>query len=493
MTKEVRVRFAPSPTGPLHVGGLRTALYNYLFAKKMGGKFIIRIEDTDQLRLVEGAEEYILNSLKWLGLDYDEGPDKINYMYGPYRQSSRKEIGYYKIYIDSLIEKGFAYYAFDTEEELEVEREKQKSLGKSFSYNFITRKKMKNSLTLPANEVEDKIKRKEKYVIRFKVNEGEEIKFFDIIRGNISVNSSTLDDKVLMKSDGMPTYHFANIVDDYLMKITHVIRGEEWLPSTPFHILLYKSLNFKLPEFAHLSLILSPDGKGKLSKRDGDKYGFPVFPLSWEYFNGLENVKITGYKEEGYSQKALLNFLGLIESSSNLFDLEEIIEKFDLTRVSVSGSKFDINKLKNLNSLVIKNIKDEEILKMLEEKFPNLIDKSKIGEIINLIKEKSVLLNDITKEIEYFFLNPKVIIENEKYRNFFISFFEETNLEGLSGLDLKKLILDTIKEKNMSTGEILKPLRYSITGYDKGPELQKIFEILGPEVIISRIKNSMLL
>ena len=341
----VRVRFAPSPTGPLHIGGVRTALYNYLFAKKHKGTFILRIEDTDQGRFVEGAEEYIMEALEWCGIKVDEGINEGG-KYGPYRQSDRKDI--YRQYADMLIEKGDAYFAFDSTEILESKRKECESKGDTFIYNGIIRNDLSNSLSLPESEWRSRLDNGESYVIRYRMPENEDIHFDDIIRGHIVVNSSTLDDKVLFKSDGMPTYHLANIVDDHLMEITHVIRGEEWLPSLPLHIMLYRSFGWSHPEFAHLPLLLKPDGKGKLSKRDGDKMGFPVFPLFWPYG---ETAK--GYREDGYFSDAFINMLALLGwnpgTEKEIFSMEELIDAFTIERVHKSGSRFDPEKAKWFN------------------------------------------------------------------------------------------------------------------------------------------------
>jgi len=348
-TKEIRVRFAPSPTGPLHIGGVRTALYNYLFARNHRGKFILRIEDTDQNRFVPGAENYILESLEWCGIEFDESIHKGG-TYAPYRQSERKKI--YREYAEKLIETGDAYYAFDTSEELDALRKKLESeKAVNTSYSSLSRKEMKNSLTLTKKEVQSKIELGDDYVIRFKMPENEEIRFQDIIRGEVVVNSSTLDDKVLFKSDGMPTYHLANIVDDHLMEITHVIRGEEWLPSLPLHVMLYRAFGWELPQFAHMPLTLKPDGKGKLSKRDGDRLGFPVFPLEWK--NPQTGEFSSGYRESGYFPEAFINILAFLGwnpgTEQEIFSLEELIEAFSLERVSKAGSRFDPEKAKWYN------------------------------------------------------------------------------------------------------------------------------------------------
>ncbi len=349
MKNQIRVRFAPSPTGPLHMGGVRTALYNYLFALKMKGQMILRIEDTDQSRYVEGAEEYILKSLEWCGLKFEEGPH-LGGEYGPYRQSERKKL--YNIYVDKLIKSGVAYYAFDTEKELDQMRVNLKKAGvQSPQYNQITRQNMKNSLTLPVEEVDKKLSNNEEYVIRIKMPRNQTIKFKDKIRGWVSFSTNHLDDKVLYKSDGMPTYHLANVIDDYLMKISHVIRGEEWLPSAPLHVFLYESFGWEkeMPEFAHLPLILNPDGDGKLSKRDGDRLGFPVFPILWK--NIKTNVNIEGYREKGFLPEAFINMLAFLGwnpgNNQEIFSLEELIKEFSLEKVGKSGARYNYQKKRN--------------------------------------------------------------------------------------------------------------------------------------------------
>ncbi|MDQ4142029.1 MAG: glutamate--tRNA ligase, partial [Bacteroidota bacterium] len=367
MEREVRVRFAPSPTGPLHIGGVRTALYNYLFAKKMGGKMLLRIEDTDQNRFVPGAEDYIFESLAWCGIQLDESPLNGG-PHAPYRQSERKPI--YMQYAMQLIEAGHAYYAFDTAEELDAMRERLKAAKVTTpQYNAITRNTMKNSLTLPEDEVKRRLESGEPYVIRLKVPRKEEIRLKDLIRGWVVVHSSAIDDKVLMKSDGMPTYHLANIVDDHLMEITHVIRGEEWLPSAPLHVLLYRYLGWEstMPEFAHLPLLLKPDGNGKLSKRDGDKLGFPVFPLQWtDPFTG---EKSSGYRESGYLPEAFVNFLAFLGwnpgTQQELFTMEELAEAFTIDRIGKSGTRFDINKARWYNEQYLRAKPDEELAQYL--------------------------------------------------------------------------------------------------------------------------------
>ena len=386
MNSSVRVRFAPSPTGPLHIGGLRTALFNYLFAKQNKGKFVLRIEDTDKKRHVKGAENYIEEALDWVGIKQDEGP---------YRQSERKEL--YKKHIQSLINKGLAYYAFDDAESLDGHRKSHEAKGKTFIYNWHNRLKLKNSLSLDKDEVKKKLAAKEKYVVRFKCFEDKTIHCKDLIRGAISVESKLLDDKILYKSDGMPTYHFANVVDDHLMNISHVIRGEEWLPSLPLHCMLYDAFGWGKPEFAHLPLILNPKGKGKLSKRDGDKLGVPVFPLEWKGEKGT----LMGFKEEGYLPSALANFLALLGWSpgteEEVFSMDSLIQNFDLKKVNSSGAKFDVEKLNWFNHKYLQSEKDEKIADYLVGARYELkkTNKEDVIRAVGLTKERARTLNEL--------------------------------------------------------------------------------------------------
>lgn len=398
MSQNVRVRFAPSPTGPLHIGGLRTALFNYLFAKKHGGDFVLRIEDTDQNRFVEGAEEYIIEALNWCGIPFDEGPGKEG-DFGPYRQSERKDL--YKAYALELIEKGKAYYAFDTAETLDHHRKDHEAKGKTFIYNWHNRLKLTNSLSLSEEEVKAKLEAGEDYVIRFKSPENEALFLNDIIRGEIKIDTSILDDKVLFKSDGMPTYHLANIVDDHLMQITHVIRGEEWLPSLALHTLLYDALGWEAPKFAHLPLIMKPVGKGKLSKRDGEKGGFPVFPLTWN--------QSEGYREAGFFPEAVINFLALLGwnpgTEQEIFSLEELVDSFTLERVNKSGARFDPEKNNWYNQQWLQRKSDEE----LAEQFAAELAKKQISseqgyvqKVVSLIKERASFVKDFWELGDYF-------------------------------------------------------------------------------------------
>ena len=400
---EVRVRFAPSPTGPLHIGGVRTALYNYLFAKKHRGKIILRIEDTDQSRFVNGAENYIIESLNWCGIKFDESI--INKGdYGPYRQSDRKEI--YREYAQKLIEEGNAYYAFDTSEELDEMRSRMKKAGvPSPQYNSITRSSMKNSISLSEDEVKNRLNNDEKYVIRIKMPRNEEVKIHDVIRGWVVVNTNNMDDKVIFKSDGMPTYHLANVVDDYLMKISHVIRGEEWLPSAPLHVLLYKFLGWgkEMPKFAHLPLILKPDGNGKLSKRDGDRLGFPVFPIKW--INPENGDVSLGYKEQGYITEAFINMLSFLGwnpgTTQEIFSMDELIQSFSLDRVGKAGAKFDFDKTKWFNQQYLRAKNKEDLANELQIilKENNIkMDYKFVASVCNQLKERATFVKDMWLE-----------------------------------------------------------------------------------------------
>ncbi|HOO83982.1 MAG TPA: glutamate--tRNA ligase [Prolixibacteraceae bacterium] len=413
--QKIRVRFAPSPTGPLHMGGVRTALFNYLFARKHGGDFLLRIEDTDQTRYVPGAEEYIMEALRWCGIKIDEGVQEGGPC-GPYRQSERKAL--YKEFALRLIESGNAYYAFDTPEELDALRAEYESRGETFTYNAATRGQLRNSLVINATEVQNMIAQGEKYVVRFKMPVNIDVTESDIIRGTVTFNTDRLDDKVLFKSDGMPTYHLANVVDDHLMQITHVIRGEEWLPSMPLHVLLYQKLGWKSPQFAHLPLILKPVGKGKLSKRDGDKMGFPVFPLQWT--DPFTNEVSSGYREDGYFPEAFVNMLALLGwnpgTEQEIFSMDELIEAFDLSRVGKSGSKFDPEKTKWFNHQYMMLKPDTEVAELF-----NVLLKEKaidvpfeyIVKVVTMLKERATFLPDIWEQGYYFFETPSTYNEKD--------------------------------------------------------------------------------
>jgi glutamyl-tRNA synthetase len=504
MEKEVRVRFAPSPTGALHIGGVRTALYNYLFAKKMGGKMLLRIEDTDQNRFVPGAEEYILESLKWVGIKLDEGPVEGGPC-APYRQSERKPI--YMEYAMKLVNEGNAYYAFDTPEELDKMREELKAARvASPQYNAITRSRMKNSLTLPEDEVKQKLVAGEPYVIRLKVPRKEEVRLNDMIRGWVMVHSSAIDDKVLMKSDGMPTYHLANIVDDHLMSITHVIRGEEWLPSAPLHVLLYKFLGWEdtMPQFAHLPLLLKPDGNGKLSKRDAENHGFPIFPMQWK--DPFTGEIAAGFKESGYLPEATVNFLALLGwnpgTQEEMFSMDELIKAFSIERIGKSGTKFDINKAKWFNQQYLKE-KPKEVLaeSLLECCKKNGIEcsKEKAALICEQMKERIVFLQDLWNEGKFFFLDPELYDEsivNSKWTNEAVNiisqFKDALEKEPNTNAEKAKMIFSDILEKNnVKIGKVLQALRLALTGIGSGPDLMNIIEIIGKEAAVRRIDKAL--
>ena len=504
MEKEkVRVRFAPSPTGALHIGGVRTALYNFLFARKNNGVMILRIEDTDQNRYVPGAEEYIKETLEWLGIQLDESPWHGG-PHAPYRQSERKDI--YKDFAMKLVAEGNAYYAFDTAEELEEMRKRLEAAKvPNPAYNSITRNTMKNSLTLPEDEVKRLLESGTPYVIRLKVPRKEEIRLYDLVRGWVLVHSSTLDDKVLMKSDGMPTYHLANVVDDYLMGITHVIRGEEWLPSAPIHVLLYKYLGLenKMPKFAHLPLLLKPDGNGKLSKRDADMHGFPVFPLKWMDENGQP---VMSFKEEGYLPEALINFLAFLGwnpgNNKELFSLNELIEEFSIERISKSGAKFDIAKAKWFNQQYLRKKPDQEIANYLADYLKNnniAFSENKLLKIVSLVKERLTFIKDIIPETTFFFQRPgdfdKTIISAKWSQEALIAltnFLNALNVPDkgitLSAEVAKKLWENTLESNNIKPGKVMQLLRLALTGRGSGPDLMSIIEILGLNETKQRIE-----
>ncbi|MFN6946235.1 MAG: glutamate--tRNA ligase [Cytophagaceae bacterium] len=504
MEKEVRVRFAPSPTGGLHIGGVRTALYNYLFAKKNKGKMILRVEDTDQSRFVSGAEEYILEALNWLGINIDEGPVQGG-PYTPYRQSERKDR--YKEFALKLVDEGHAYYAFDTPEELDVMRERLKAARVvSPQYNAITRTTMKNSVTLPEDEVKKRLESGEPYVIRLKVPRKEEIRLNDLVRGWVMWHSSTIDDKVLMKSDGMPTYHLANVVDDHLMKITHVIRGEEWLPSAPCHILLYKYLGWEssMPEFAHLPLLLKPDGNGKLSKRDAEKHGFPVFPMQWK--DPASGELSSGFREDGYLPEAMLNFLAFLGwnpgTHQEIFSMDELVEAFTIERIGKSGTKFDINKAKWFNQQYLKAKPDSALSGYLKEE----LDKNKISYseknvelVCNLLKDRVTFPGDLWQDGQYFFKAPESYDEqvvNSKWTNEAVQIITEfknsvANKEKIMADEAKEILTGILEKNNQKIGKVLPALRLAITGFGSGPDLMMIIEVLGTNEVVARIGKAL--
>ncbi|MEA1873607.1 MAG: glutamate--tRNA ligase [Bacteroidota bacterium] len=496
---DIRVRFAPSPTGPLHMGGVRTALFNYLFAKKYNGKFILRIEDTDQSRYVESAEDYIMESLTWCGIKFDEGI-KEGGDFGPYKQSERKTI--YQNYVQQLIDSGNAYYAFDTAEELKTERAKAEAQKTSFAYNYITRKQLNNSLNLELTETLKRVESGDNYVIRFKMpDEPVDVPMKDIIRGDVTYNTANLDDKVLFKSDGLPTYHLANIVDDHLMQISHVIRGEEWLPSMPLHVLLYKALEWKAPEFAHLPLILKPTGKGKLSKRDGDKLGFPVFPIEW---NPAEGESAHGYREDGYFPEAFVNMLALLGwnpgTEQELFSMDELIKTFDLERVNKAGARFDPEKTKWFNHQYLIQKSNEALaadFKSILEKKQIAFDDLKLAHIIGLVKERVQFVSELWEQLDFFFIspdayNPKLLKKSMKGDSPEILAEVKTLLSkqnDFSSQTLEDVVKAWIESKGIGFGKVMTPLRLALVGEGKGPHLFDILEVLGKAESLKRIEN----
>ena len=497
MSKQVRVRFAPSPTGPLHIGGVRTALFNYLFAKKHNGTFVLRIEDTDQNRYVEGAEQYIIDSLNWCNIPFDEGPNK-NEKFGPYRQSERKDL--YKQYADQLIKSGHAYYAFDTAEALDAHRKDHEAQGKTFIYNWHNREKLSNSLSLSAEDVQAKLDAGEDYVIRFKSPQDQTLHLKDIIRGDIKIDTNILDDKVLFKADGMPTYHLANIVDDHLMEITHVIRGEEWLPSLALHYQLYDAFGWEAPEFAHLPLILKPTGKGKLSKRDGDKLGFPVFPLEYK---SPEGDVSKGYKEDGYFAEAVVNFLAFLGwnpgTEQEIFSLEELIEAFDLSKVNKAGARFDPDKIKWFNHHYMQEQSNDDLAEAFKQNHDSLkdIDVNYISMVVGLIKERATFVNDFWDLSNFFFEAPteydekafkKAIKDDTK------SIMTEVksiinNIENFEVETLQNDVKGWITSNNIGFGKVMMPLRLALVGALQGPDVFDIMYMIGKNETVKRIDN----
>lgn len=498
MSKQVRVRFAPSPTGPLHIGGVRTALFNYLFAKKNNGTFYIRIEDTDQTRFVPGAEEYIFEALKWLGIEPDETIGK-NEKFGPYRQSDRKHL--YKEYALELIHNGSAYYAFDTSEELDALRKQAESDGKTFIYNHTIREELTTSLNMTHEELEARLFNNDPYVIRFKTPIDEVLVVNDLVRGEVKFNTSLLDDKVLFKSDGMPTYHLANIVDDHLQETSHVIRGEEWLPSLPLHFMLYRAFDWESPEFAHLPLILKPVGNGKLSKRDGDKLGFPVFPLEWTSETGETS---SGYREKGYFPEAVVNFLALLGwndgTDKEIYTMEELTQSFDISRVNKSGAKFDPEKNKWFNHQWLVTKSDIELansfLPILESKgISTNIDY--VEKVVSLVKDRANFVTELYDLSDFFFVAPTEF-DSKALKNW----KEDTNdlldkvavilnsIENFEAKNIEEIVKNWISENDLPMGKIMQPLRISIVGAMKGPDLFEIISMLGKAEVLERISNT---
>lgn len=501
MNNRVRVRFAPSPTGPLHIGGVRTALYNYLFAKKNEGTFILRIEDTDRKRYVPGAEQYIKNSLHWCGITVDEG-DEQGGDFGPYHQSARTDV--YLRHIDYLLNQGKAYYAFDTPEELDAMRKKlEEQKADNTSYNAAVRHEMTNSFTLNERQVKQKIDNEEPYVIRFKMPENEDITVHDTIRGEIKVNTSTLDDKVLFKSDGLPTYHFANVVDDHTMEISHVIRGEEWLPSLPLHAMLYDAFNWEVPYFAHLPLLLKPSGKGKLSKRDGDKLGFPVFPMEWKDPNSGEVAM--GYKEEGYFPEAFINMLALLGwnpgTEQEFFSMDEMIELFSLERVSKGGAKFDQKKAQSINAHYLQKKSDRELAEMFHVKLKDKgvdTEMDYVTKVVGLIKERVAFVSEMWDQSYFFFqapseYDPKTVKKRWKDHTPDLmrqlkSLLQDT--EPFTSEKTEEVVKQWISDKELGMGAVMNAFRLCVVGASKGPHMFDIIELIGKEETLSRIDTA---
>ena len=502
MSRPVRVRFAPSPTGPLHIGGVRTALFNYLFARHNGGTMILRIEDTDSKRFVPGAEEYINESLRWLGIGIDEGVREGG-KFGPYKQSERKEI--YKEHVQMLLDKGKAYYAFDTPEELENARKEIPN----FQYDASTRGKMRNSLTMSEEEVKRRIAAGEQYVVRFKVEPDQEVHVDDLIRGEVVINSSIVDDKVLYKSaDNLPTYHLANIVDDHLMEVTHVIRGEEWLPSAPLHKLLYQAFGWEdtMPHFAHLPLLLKPEGNGKLSKRDGDKFGFPVFPLDWH--DPESGALSPGYREMGYLPDAVVNFLALLGwnpgDDSEIMDMDTLISKFTIDRCAKSGAKFDYKKGIWFNHEYLMQMPDEALavlfLPILERKGIHGFSIEYVSKALGMIKGRANLIPDLWDQADFFFVAPESYAEKDVRKRW----SKETpeimrelidvlkGIEDMTSANAEKIVLDWIKEKGYHLGNVMNAFRLAIVGQCRGPHMFDITELIPKEEVICRIERAIL-
>ena len=497
--RTVRVRFAPSPTGALHIGGVRTALYNYLFAKQHGGQLVFRIEDTDSSRFVPGAEEYILESFRWLGIKFDEGVS-FGGDHGPYRQSERRDI--YKKYVEQLLESGKAYYAFDSAEELEKKRQETKN----FQYDAHTRLEMQNSLTLSPEEVSERVGRGDQYVVRFKVEPGEEVHVNDLIRGDVCIKSDILDDKVLYKSaDELPTYHLANIVDDHLMEITHVIRGEEWLPSAPLHVLLYRALGWEdtMPRFAHLPLLLKPQGNGKLSKRDGDKFGFPVFPLEWHDPKTGEVSR--GFREDGYFPEAVINFLALLGwnpgTEQEIFPMDELIEQFDLNKCSKSGAKFDYKKMIWFNHEYMLRKSDKEIA----EDFAPIVAGNgvdvpfeRVEQVVGMMKDRVDFVKELWPLCSFFFLAPTEYDEktvHKRWKEYSAQQMRELGevLEGIDDFSVEgqeKVVMKWVEQKGYKLGDVMNAFRLALVGIGKGPGMFDISAFLGKEETLARLSKA---
>ena len=502
MSSNVRVRFAPSPTGPLHIGGVRTALYNYLFAKKHGGDFLLRIEDTDQTRFVPGAEKYIVESLAWCGISPDEGIGGEDRGNGPYRQSERKEM--YREYAERLLDAEKAYIAFDSADELDAMRQMAKKAGAAnWQYNYITRGNMKNSLTLPKEEVAAKMAAGEPYVVRIKLPRDHEVRFEDTIRGWVSVNTNNMDDKVLFKADGMPTYHLANIVDDHLMGITHVIRGEEWLPSAPLHVMLYEAFGWSCPAFAHLPLLLKPDGPGKLSKRDGDRLGFPVFPIDWN--NQETGESASGYREFGFYPEAFINMLALLGwnpgTEQEIFNLTELISAFDLSKVSKSGAKFDFEKGKWFNQNYLRGLSQDQLASELKRELDKsglTYNEAFLGRIASMMSERATFSKDLMTEGLFLFQAPSEYDEKTRKKKWseqspqmmrdLVDRFMD--LDDFSEGPIEGAFKNYLSEKELGFGKVGPSFRLAVTGKGMGPSMFAICEVLGKEEVVNRIKKA---
>jgi glutamyl-tRNA synthetase len=501
--RPVRVRFAPSPTGPLHIGGIRTALFNFLHARKTQGTFILRIEDTDRARYVEGAEDYILESLAWCGIEIDEGVSAGG-PHAPYRQSERRDI--YQAYARQLIETGHAYYAFDTPEELEDLRKRAEQNKQTFTYNQQVRKDLRNSLGLPPEQVSELLESELPVVIRFRMPEDEIVKVNDIVRGAVEVSTRTLDDKILLKADGMPTYHLANVVDDHLMEISHVIRGEEWLPSTPLHVLLYQSFGWSatMPRFGHMPLTLKPDGKGKLSKRDGDRLGFPVFPLQWTD-PGTGEIS-TGYRESGYFPEAFLNILAFLGwnpgTEQEIFSLEELIDAFSLERIVKAGSRFDPEKARWFNHQYLIHKPLDELAEILEASLKEKgiqADRSYNHRVLELVKERAFLIPDLWEQSCFLYQSPEVYDDNVVKK----VWKEETpgllseagslleEIHPFEAAAIEPALREFVESSGIGFGKLMNPLRLALVGSSKGPGLMDIMELLGKQEVLFRINKAL--
>lgn len=506
----VRVRFAPSPTGPLHIGGVRTALYNYLFARQQGGKMILRIEDTDQTRFVPGAEQYIIEAFQWLGIEFDEGVH-VGGPYGPYRQSDRKAL--YRQYADQLLEGGWAYYAFDRPEALDAKRKEYEAEKKTFQYDCTTRQQMDNSLVLPAEEVQRRIESGEPYVLRFKFHENTDITVHDLIRGDVTMNSRLLDDKVLFKSDGMPTYHLANIVDDHLMEITHVIRGEEWLPSAPLHVMLYEAFGWQAPQFAHLPLLLKPEGNGKLSKRDGDRLGFPVFPLEWH--DPKSGEVSSGYREQGYLPQAVVNMLALLgwnpgkregDNGANpvfqeMMTMEELIRLFSIEHISKNGARFNLDKARWFQHEYFQQLPDSQVAEMLGAQVREHgieADADYVARVAGMMKERITFPSELWDTCCYFFQAPTEYNEKDVAKRWQPGMPEHMRriVEILDTVPFeydalhKAILEDYIKAGGLNTGAIMNSLRLAVVGRTVGPDMLTLILMLGKEETIGRVERA---